>query len=218
MMHVNLISHVRQNAKRRALLRRRCAGACTAYGVTLVLLCGAAYLAWGRGGSALEAELTKVNESIEKSDTAMGSVRASLATANDSLALTRSIADQPDWGLLLALLAAKTGDDVVLRTCDTAPVEIVAAVVDRKTAGKNMKLPKSPAPNAAAYTLHLGGLARSQLAVSQFVLRLERTGLFAKVTLVDTNREPFLSGDAIAFKLDCSLAGDSARSTAGGAR
>jgi hypothetical protein len=43
--------------------------------------------------------------------------------------------------------------------------------------------------------------------VSQFVLRLEQTGLFESVELVKTNREPFLATDAVAFKLDCQLKG-----------
>jgi hypothetical protein len=34
---------------------------------------------------------------------------------------------------------------------------------------------------------------------------LERTGLFARVTLLDTTREAFLDSEAIAFKLECSL-------------
>ena len=37
--------------------------------------------------------------------------------------------------------------------------------------------------------LSTGGLAQSQLAVTQFVLRLERIGLFSRVTLLDTSRE-----------------------------
>ncbi len=53
--------------------------------------------------------------------------------------------------------------------------------------------------------LSISGLGRSQPAVSQFVLRLEAMHLFARVTLLDTNRETFLGGEALGFRIDCSL-------------
>ena len=46
-------------------------------------------------------------------------------------------------------------------------------------------------------------MGRSQSAVAQYVLRLETMGLFAKVNLVETRREPFLDGQAIAFRVAC---------------
>jgi hypothetical protein len=35
------------------------------------------------------------------------------------------------------------------------------------------------------------------------VLQLEETGLFSKVTLIDTGREAFLGANAIAFRIQC---------------
>ena len=65
------------------------------------------------------------------------------------------------------------------------------------------------APNPAAsrsgpdVLLEVVGIGRSQLAVSQHVLRLEQTGLFSKVNLIDTGREPFLNTNAIGFRIQC---------------
>jgi len=42
-------------------------------------------------------------------------------------------------------------------------------------------------------------------AANRFLLRLEQTGLFSKVTLLDTTREPFFDKNAIAFRLECAL-------------
>ena len=53
--------------------------------------------------------------------------------------------------------------------------------------------------------LGLSGLGLSQAAVSQFVLKLERTGLFARVALIDTSRAALDRTDAIAFRIECSL-------------
>jgi hypothetical protein len=41
--------------------------------------------------------------------------------------------------------------------------------------------------------------------VQRHVLRVEETGLFSRVALVDTGRETFLDGDAIGFKLQCNF-------------
>jgi hypothetical protein len=46
-------------------------------------------------------------------------------------------------------------------------------------------------------------VGRSQAAVSQFVLRLEQLGLFDRVTLLDTRREPFGADSAVGFRAVC---------------
>ena len=51
--------------------------------------------------------------------------------------------------------------------------------------------------------LRLAGVGRSQAAVSQFVLRLEQLGLFDRVTLLDTRREPFGADSAVGFRAVC---------------
>ena len=50
------------------------------------------------------------------------------------------------------------------------------------------------------------GCGQSQTAVSNFVLRLERTELFDQVKLIGTSRRPFLSGSAVEFQVECFLA------------
>ena len=42
-------------------------------------------------------------------------------------------------------------------------------------------------------------------AANRFVLRLEQAGLFSKVSLLDTAREPFFDKNLIAFRLECAL-------------
>ena len=59
-----------------------------------------------------------------------------------------------------------------------------------------------------SFLIRLVGYARSQAAVSQFVLRLEAAGLFDRVTVMRTAREPFLDDQAIAFHLQCLLGSD----------
>jgi len=65
----------------------------------------------------------------------------------------------------------------------------------------------TPGQSPRAFRLDLAGLAQSQSAVSQFVLRLEKARVFDEVRLVQTGRKPFLKGEAVAFQLECSLTG-----------
>jgi len=53
--------------------------------------------------------------------------------------------------------------------------------------------------------LEANGIARTLASAHRFVRDLEKTGLFARVSLLDTTREPFLTEGAIAFRLECSL-------------
>jgi Tfp pilus assembly protein PilN len=99
------------------------------------------------------------------------------------------VGKQPDWSILLALLASTLEDEIVLRS-----VRLVSGAAeegDQREAG---------APN-----LDFAGLGQSQAAVSRFVLRLEEISLFRSVKLLDTRREPFLDGHAITFRVECVL-------------
>lgn len=185
MKHVNLMPAVRREALRR---RRRVRGWTTALAawtaglfVLLVLL-----HATGRGGrSQAEAELADLEGRIERTRGAVGLAAADVATLHSQLGATRAIGRQPDWALLLALLADTLGEDVVL---DSILLE---------------------SPPDAAPAIEVTGLGRSQAAVSRFILRLERQeGLFSRVKLVDTRREPFRTESAFAFRITGTLSAE----------
>jgi hypothetical protein len=55
------------------------------------------------------------------------------------------------------------------------------------------------------YGLKLSGFGRTQTSVSQFVLRLERIGIFESVRLLNSYRQAFLNDQAIAFSLECRI-------------
>jgi hypothetical protein len=108
----------------------------------------------------------------------------------------RTVAEQPDWSVLLALLGSVKGDDVVLRSVAVGPAPVPAPPPPER--GK-----PAPPPVVPDTILDVMGVGQTQLAVSQHVLRLEQTGLFSKVALLDTGREAFVNGNAIAFRLQC---------------
>ena len=53
------------------------------------------------------------------------------------------------------------------------------------------------------HKLVLHGFGRTQVSVSQFVLRLEALGAFELVRLANSCRQAFLDGRALAFTIEC---------------
>jgi hypothetical protein len=203
MKSVNLIPAPRRDSKRRRKHRNVCAAACGAYGVVLACALGVAHLMWSGAGAKLDEELASADAAIERAQRQADDCRAELTAARATVEANRTVAEQPDWSVLLALLATTTGDDVVLRSVVVAPQ---AATPSALTSGQAAAAAKSAAPAAAPeVVLEVHGVGRTQLAVQQHALRVEQTGLFAKVAVLDTGREPYLMQDAIAFRLQCTF-------------
>ena len=195
MRDVNLIPAHRRDARRRRTIVRWCAVACAGYAVAAVAVGATCLGVWPAPTDADRKQIEQEDQHIAQKERAITTARARVAAANLTLDAERRVSEQPDWSVLLALLADKAGDQIVLKSCRVAP----ASAGDAK--------PVAALSGAALLTVEAGGVGRSQLAVSQFLLRLERTGLFAKVALVDTHREGFLTGEAVAFRIEASLSG-----------
>jgi Tfp pilus assembly protein PilN len=211
---VNLIPlHRRRTKARRARARLWFVIAGT-YAVAL-LIGGAALMLT----SAAEPtkDLRKASSEIERSNQQLTAIRVVLAEAQQTLASARAVSDQPDWSILLAVLAKSQGDDVVLNRCDLAPVKDDALPPAPPVAPPVQTVglaAKPPVPRSAGRAdLRLSGLGRSQAAVAQFVLQLESTDLFEHVSLLQTTRQDYLGDEAFAFELDCPLRG---RTSSGG--
>src|SRR5205823_4400966 len=126
-------------------------------------------------------------------------LRGQLNEARSVLRAGRAVLDLPDWSLLLALVGSLRGTDVVLDRCELDRPAGRASLVTAAAAVA------PPTDSSGPSLLRLQGHGRSQAAVSQFALRLERTDLFDNVAWLKTAREPFLGGDAVAFRLECQL-------------
>jgi hypothetical protein len=190
MKSVNLIPASRRDAKRRRKQQTFCAITCGAYGLLLACGIGAAHMLLAADGDSLESRLKSVDGEVSRLNVVTADVLSELTTSRATIEANRTVAEQPDWSILLTLLGATKGDDVVIRS----------VIIGPSAPGTTPALAAGKAPEVA---LEVMGIARSQLAVSQHVLRLEQTSLFSKVSLLDTNRESFLEGDAIAFRLQC---------------
>ncbi len=200
MDRINLISESRRLARRQRVRFRAWAITVTSYSAVLAAMC-----MMYRGldphadASVLASELADMDTDLAQIVQEQSGLKPQLMEQQLVLSAARSITDQPDWSLLLTYLAENIlGEDVILSGCSLRPEsDNVDANQLRDTAMKVV----------------LEGHAKSTAAVSQFVLRLEESGVFDRVSLEKTKREPFLDGQAIAFETHCFIGGGSAGRT-----
>ncbi len=220
MQSVNFIPARRIAAKQRRRRMNRWAVTVSVYAMLLIGAYACSYALWGGGHAAMADEERKTSLRIEQAKRAISTLQGELTAEEATLKANQALADQPDWSVLLVLVARSLGDEVVLNRCDLGPgqaLETAAAGSPAPgsrpsvppTAGPPAAGPPSPVPREAAapgpFVLAVAGYGKTMTAVSQFVLALERLGLFDQVRLIKTNREPFLSTQAVAFQIECSL-------------
>jgi len=200
MSAINLIPAARLEAKRRKRQIRRCLAACGIYTLIAGAAGVAALMTLGSDDPAVRRQIGIVEEEIRRLDQGLAQAHSRLAATQLVLETNRQIVQRPDWSQLLALLAQKSGEQVVLRTCLLKPVASAAG--------------DGGAP-AGAFTLTLMGMARSAADAQDYAIRLQNTNLFDRVTLVDTRREPFLGLETSAFRVECELGGGPAPAPTG---
>ncbi len=149
---------------------------------------------WGGEHKTLDEGINATTERIKGSSNAIQRLSRELANAQWKLESCRAVGKQPDWSIPLAMVAGKLGEEVVLERCQLEPREDADGQGDDDA-------------GSGRYVFRISGLGKSQTAVSQFVLRLEKSELFNHVRLIKTNRQPFLNGKAVQFQLECLLEG-----------
>ena len=211
MKSINLIPAPRRAARRRRAHLRRCTAACCAWAALSVAATVASHAVWHDRQPQSAERLAKVSQEMEQTERAIAHVRAKLASAQSTLRANQAITTQPDWSIVLALLGKQAKGDIVLKTCNVRPATGTRGVLvspprpdqRRPTARQTGDGPAQP--EAPPYLLETSGLASSHAAANQFILRLEQTGLFSKVTLLETAREAFLDGNKVAFRVECTF-------------
>ena len=202
---VNLIPAARLQAKRLKMRWRLWARLGGAYGILLAVALVSAYALWSEDDSAVSQELQSATQRIEKGKTSIIEERKHLAGVMTAFQAAQVIEDQPDWSRLLALLAEGLGEDVVLSGCRLLTLDDKAGDLMTRVEQSQGTSAASLAFESRQYQFHVTGFGKTRHAVSEFILRLERTGLFASVRCVHSDRQPFLDGEAMAFAVDCQL-------------
>jgi hypothetical protein len=155
------------------------------------------WLGWSTDLGPLTAELEATKLRIKQSKTVLAGHGKELREAEAKLRANRAVGEQPDWSILLEVLAAKLGTDAGLKACILEPVAAAATPGAKSKEGSGHGRPEE-------LKLTLKGVADTQAAVSKFVLGLEATGAFDLVQLVETNRDKG-SDEGIGFEVVCRL-------------
>ncbi len=192
---INLIpAHRIERRMFRVRLRRWCAG-CTIYCVVAWSVCVAYTAAYDRTGDDLGRGIATTAIQITEVNDAIASVQLQLSEAERKLNASRAVTLQPDWSVLLALLADSRGKNVVLNFCQVQ--EVVTAGVGTAPEDSGFR----------SFKVLVRGLGETQSAVSHFVLQIEKLGLFDRVTMMNVNRVTVRDCEAVTFELACVLGG-----------
>jgi Tfp pilus assembly protein PilN len=177
---------------------------CGVYFIFLVVFVLSGRFFWGGYNDPITEEIKSTAERIERYSSTIQQLQEKLTKATAELQACQAISCRPDWSKLLVLLSGELGEEVVLGNC-----QIVILNKGRNVKNNLRELFSSSDPAALLakrrYKLELSGYGRTQTAVSQFVLRLERMRIFDSVRLINSYRGAFLKSEAVAFSIECSI-------------
>lgn len=173
------------------------------YALVLASVSVAARLVWCGDSRSLAGQVASAAAEVEQGNGSMLEARRELADATAALETTRAIRAQPDWSRLLLGVSRQLGDEVVLSRCRLVTADGEAPIPSEKWKESLASKPLSALLAERSYKLVLNGFGRTQESVSQFVLRLESRRAFEVVRLVNSCRQEFLDGQAVAFSIEC---------------
>lgn len=187
---INLLSRGRRRrlSCRRNLARWALAGA--AYGMIVALAWSCATLFAGGEREQLREQLAQGDSDLRRSGDAVDGMRRELASLQRTLDMRRAALDRPDWSTLLRIISTTASPDVSLREVklDSLPA-------------------LTPGVGGPRLSLALSGSAPTQLAASQFTIRLQKLGLFDSVELIRSGRD----GNAVSFDVLCAAPDEEVR-------
>jgi Tfp pilus assembly protein PilN len=175
MIAVNFLPKARLLAAQRRRRTRTWVFICVGYGLVLASAWAAAATRHAPTESA-DAELAALQSKLDSREADLAALRKSAAVVTRRLDAAKAVAEHPDWSILLGLLADLRGPEVVLERVTMTP-----------RAGR-AQTAEGPARGGATVTL--GGIALTQRAASEFIMRMEAHGLFESVVLQEVRSRP----------------------------
>ncbi|MEN6333534.1 MAG: PilN domain-containing protein [Phycisphaerales bacterium] len=207
MSDVNLIPVARLARKRRTARLYIWAAVCGAYAMCLIASSATLQALRVSEDRTLNGHRSALAQQVDQDNRELTGIRKDLADARVARETTRAISHQPDWSKLFLGLSDRLGDDIVLGQCRLATLTEDNRVVGEQWAESMPSRPLGEMLKECRHSLVLNGFGKSQESVSQFVLRLEGTGVFQLVRLVSSSRQTFLDKEAVAFSVECHFKG-----------
>ena len=140
-------------------------------------------------------ELHQVQSVINRLEASEAAAFRQIESVTHELGVAEDIAGQPDWSILLGVLAAGLTDGAYLETLTTSIVE------------DDAELQVPPPGNAASgpYIVTVTGVSLLQGDATKYALFLEECRLFDSVRLVATQPRPDVSNRAVGFEILCEI-------------
>lgn len=194
MISINLMPARRQEERMKCAYIQRWIAGGVAYCFVVLIVCVAVRLTAVTPNRDREYDLDEARQSVHSLNVAIQAIEAELEQGQSMLAATQDLANNPDWGLLLGFVGKLVSGDLVLREYqleDAVQAGVInpAADVQGRPGG--------------SFQFVVKGWGRTQAAVTDFTLKLERIGLFENVKLLDSNLQPVGSSSAVSFTVQC---------------
>lgn len=140
-------------------------------------------------------ELQHVKSVINRLEASEAAAIRQIELVSHELGVAEDIVGQPDWSILLGVLAAGLTEGAYLETLTTSLVE------------ENEDLEVPPPDNTATgpYRVTVTGVSLLQGDATRYALFLEQCRLFDSVRLVATQPRPDISERAVGFEIMCEI-------------
>jgi hypothetical protein len=162
---------------------------------------------WETRTSDIKERMSALDAKIAATEHETAGLKAATREAQAALQAARAVADQPDWGLVLSMIASRLDEDVVLSACQLEPADapLAPGATPGATAAKG-SVSAAGSGRPTHYRLVLAGLAKTQDAASRLAVELTEGHLFDAVTPQEARRSTFLGEPVVAFRIECSVA------------
>ncbi|MEM9066202.1 MAG: hypothetical protein AAGB51_12005 [Planctomycetota bacterium] len=169
-------------ARRERVKARRWALACAMYGCVVLVGTAGARLTTADPSRTGEARLTVAEQRHRAAEREVAGLKELIRRTELSLQRARAVGRHPDWSLLLRVLDALAGYELMLTRVEVEPRE-----------------------GSGGFLVSLDGIAGSQSAVAGFVVELEQTGLFTSERLTGARRVVHLGVEGVSFGVEATI-------------
>ncbi|HED54913.1 MAG TPA: hypothetical protein ENJ00_12045 [Phycisphaerales bacterium] len=139
-------------------------------------------------------ELEKIRAELNRVEASKAAIATRAKLVSRELGVAEDIAGQPDWSVLLDVLASGLHEN--------SNLEQISVTLVRESGSAGVP------PSAVAsgpYSVKLAGIAGEQREATQYALYLESSGMFDSVRLNSTSPRPDVGERAVGFEISCTI-------------
>lgn len=193
MNHVNLLPLRRQLNRARSQRIRAWSMVLGAVAVLCAATYGGCAFVFADSNGPTAAEFSSAARELSQCNGEASRLKAQLAGVQREVYSAQSLSEQPNLSLLLGLVSRTADERIILSRCELTESQPAEKGAEAESA------------NIEGAILRLDGFGKTQAAVAAFVLQLETTGVFDRVSLLQSHSQPVLGADAAAFRIECAM-------------